>query len=165
MTFFFFFFKEKFLLGTKNTSILQASHTHTHTHTHTHVNTAGFLPLEGKSWQKKYKIRKASLPDTLTSLPLSLPLTHEDERKQLLDNCFASALLLLYYCLLLLYYCFTTALLLLTYRHPQESAQRQLPPLFLPLEEQLKRLIPDFTPATSAPASDRSHYERKVKCA
>ena len=30
--------------------------------------------------------------------------------------------------------------------------------LYLPLEEQLKRLIPNFTPVTSAPASDRSHY-------
>jgi len=30
--------------------------------------------------------------------------------------------------------------------------------LYLPLEEQLKRLVPDLTPATSAPVSDRSHY-------
>jgi hypothetical protein len=30
--------------------------------------------------------------------------------------------------------------------------------LFLPLEDQLKKLIPDFTPVTSAAVSDRSHY-------
>ena len=30
--------------------------------------------------------------------------------------------------------------------------------LYSPLQEQLKRLMPDFTPVTSAPASDRSHY-------
>ena len=39
-----------------------------------------------------------------------------------------------------------------------ETVQSKHQHLYLPLEEQLKRLMPDLTPATSAPVSDRSHY-------
>jgi hypothetical protein len=41
--------------------------------------------------------------------------------------------------------------------------------LYLPLQQQLKRLVPDLTPVTSVPATDRSHYsdasERAAKYA
>lgn len=39
-----------------------------------------------------------------------------------------------------------------------DTVQSKHQHLYLPLEEQLKRLMPDLTPATSAPVSDRSHY-------
>lgn len=46
----------------------------------------------------------------------------------------------------------------LTHPHTGATVRPQHTHLYLPLGEQLKRIIPDFTPATSAPATDRSHY-------
>jgi hypothetical protein len=44
--------------------------------------------------------------------------------------------------------------------HPQtgKTVRPHHQHLYLPLAEQLKRIIPDFTPATSAAVTDRSHY-------